>query len=138
MAALAPVNARADAASGFVWRTQSEEGGATGVRGFGGDPQLVINLTVWESLKAMRAFVYGDPAHPAVLRRRREWFERLDLHAVLWWVLAGHRPTVAEAEDRLQLLRQRGPTPAAFTFQRHFASPDAIVEHIDDRSLGPA
>lgn len=34
-AALAPINARADAARGFVWRMQTEEGDATAVRGFG-------------------------------------------------------------------------------------------------------
>jgi Domain of unknown function (DUF3291) len=108
------------------------------VRGFGDDPRLIINLTVWESLQAMRDFVYGDPGHVAVMRRRREWFERLDLHVVLWWVPAGHRPTVAEAEQRLEHLRRHGPTGWAFTFRRHFASPDAVVAHQDDEALCPA
>jgi hypothetical protein len=138
MAALEPVNARADNASGFVWRMQTAEGDATAVRGFGGDPRLIINLTVWQSLEAMRDFVYGDPRHLAVMRRRRDWFERLELRTALWWVPIGHRPTVAEAERRLDHLRRRGPTPQAFTFRRHFDSPDAVVEHVDDVWLCPA
>ncbi len=68
----------------------------------------------------MRAIVYRDPERLRVMRRRREWFQRLDLHMVLWWVPAGHRPTVDEAEQRLELLRMRGPTPAAFTFRTSF------------------
>ena len=58
IAALDPVNARADSARGFVWRMQTEDGDAMAVRGFGGHPQLIINLTVWESLEALRSFVY--------------------------------------------------------------------------------
>lgn len=136
---LAPVNARADAAAGFVWRLQTDEGDATGIRAFG-DDRLIVNMSVWESLEALRAFVYGDRAHLDVMRRRRAWFERLETFMVLWWVPAGHRPTVAEAEDRLALLRAAGPSPEAFTFRRHFPPPDAeeagAVE--DERDLCPA
>jgi hypothetical protein len=81
---------------------------------------MIINLSVWESLAALREFVYRSPEHLAVLRRRREWFERLDLHTVLWWVQAGHEPTVSEAEQRLEHLRAHGPTSHAFTFREHF------------------
>lgn len=137
MAQLAPVNAGADVAPGFVWRMQTEDGDATGVRGFGDDERLIINLTVWESLEAMRDFVFSDPAHLAVMRRRREWFERLALHTVLWWVPADHEPSVAEAEARMEHLREHGPTPHAFTFRAHFA-PDDTRARRDDRSLCPA
>jgi heme-degrading monooxygenase HmoA len=138
MAALAPVNATADRAPGFVWRMQTDVGDATSVRGFGNDPRMIINLSVWESLEAMREFVYRSPEHLAVMRRRREWFERLDLYTVLWWVSAGHRPSVAEAEERLEHLREHGPTSRAFTFGRHFAAGDAAVVVRDDRRLCPA
>jgi heme-degrading monooxygenase HmoA len=137
MAALAPVNARADAAPGFVWRMQTEGGDATAVRGFGDDPQLIINLTVWASLEAMRDFVYRDPEHLAIMRRRREMFERLDLHTALWWVPAGHRPDVAEAEERMEHLRVHGPTPHAFSFREHFGA-GAVEAERDDRWLCPA
>ncbi len=132
MAALDPVNGRADRAPGFVWRMQTEDGDATAVRGFGDDPRLIINLTVWASLETMRDFVYRDPVHLAIMRQRRTWFRRLELHTVLWWVPAGHRPTVAEAEDRLEHLRDNGPTPGSFTFRRHFDSPDTAIERVDE------
>ena len=139
VAQLDPVNASADAAPGFVWRLQTEEGDATGIRAFG-DDRLIVNMSIWESLEALRAFVYRDAAHLAVLRRRREWFERLESFLVLWWIPAGHRPTVAEAEHRLALLRDLGPSPDAFTFRRHFPPPDAVgAQPVDDeRELCPA
>jgi len=137
MAQLAPVNARAESTSGFVWRMQTDDGDATGVRGFGDDERLIINLTVWKSLETLREFVYRDPAHLAVMRRRREWFERLDLHTALWWIPAGHLPDVAEAEARMEHLRVCGPTAHAFTFREHFAPGEADVSR-DDRWLCPA
>jgi hypothetical protein len=116
MAALDPVNAGADAAPGFVWRLQTEEGDATGVVGFG-DDRLIVNMSVWESLDALREFVYRDPGHLAVLRCRREWFHKhAEAFQVLWWIPEGHIPTVEEAEERLDLLRRLGPSPDAFTF----------------------
>jgi hypothetical protein len=114
MAELEPVNARADAAPGFVWRLQTEAGDATALRVFGGS--MMINLSVWESLDALRAFVYGDPAHLAIMRRRREFFERIDLVTALWWIPEETIPTLADAEERYELLRAKGPTPDAFTF----------------------
>ena len=42
----------------------------------------------------------------------------------LWWVPAGHRPTIDEAIARLEHLRRHGPTPEAFTFRTRFA-PDS-------------
>lgn len=120
MAALDPINALAEAAPGFVWRLQTDAGNATDIHAFD-DPLLLLNMSVWESIEALRAFTYTTD-HTDVLRRRREWFERLDeAHLVLWWVPAGHIPTLAEAIGRLGQLRRDGPTPAAFTFRVPFA-----------------
>jgi hypothetical protein len=81
-------------------------------------------MSVWEDLDALWRFVY-DGGHLEVMRRRREWFERVTVHLVLWWMPAGTLPTVADAERRLAALQQRGPTPYAFTFKRRF-SPVAV------------
>ena len=122
VAALDPVNARADRAAGFVWRLQTEAGNATAVHAFD-DPLVIVNLSVWESLEALEAFAYGDQGHRAVLRRRREWFERhLESHTALWWIPAGTTPTVTEAVDRLEHLRAHGPTRRAFTFRDRFSA----------------
>ena len=87
---LAPVNASADAANGFVWRLQEESGDATGLRPFGDD--MIVNLSVWDDLESLRGYVFGN-AHSAILRRRREYFVPMDQpHVVVWWVPFGHRP----------------------------------------------
>jgi hypothetical protein len=116
---LDPVNALADAAPGFVWRLETEDGDATAVR-WRGDDELIVNMSTWESLESLSDFVFGT-FHVEVMRRRREWFSRMtDPYTVLWWVPAGHRPTVAEAQERLGLLAAVGPGPRAFTFRRPF------------------
>jgi hypothetical protein len=125
MAALDPINALAEAAPGFVWRLQTDAGNATDIHAFD-DELLLLNMSVWESIETLRAFTYTT-AHTAVLRRRREWFDRLEVaHLVLWWIPAGHVPTIAEALERLDALRRDGPTPAAFTFRVPF-DPDGSV-----------
>jgi hypothetical protein len=119
---LEPINALADSTPGFVWRLQDDAGDATGIRGFG-DDRLIVNMSVWESIDALADFVYRSD-HVAVMRRRREWFERVRMYMALWWVPAGHVPTVGEAEERLEHLREHGPTPQAFTFKQRF--PDEL------------
>lgn len=127
-AQLAPINALADDDPGLVWRLQTEAGDATAIRPTD-DDLFLINLSVWRSIEALRAFTYTS-AHVQVLRARRSWFERLsEAHLVLWWVPAGHIPSIEEALERLERLRRDGPTPAAFTFRLPFA-PDA--DHPDD------
>jgi Domain of unknown function (DUF3291) len=117
---LDPINALADAAPGFVWRLQTEAGNATDIRPTE-DDLFLINLSVWTSIEALRRFTYTT-AHVHVLRERRSWFEALaDAHLVLWWIPAGHTPTIEEALDRLARLRREGPTPEAFTFRAPFA-----------------
>jgi hypothetical protein len=128
VAALDPVNAIADSAPGFVWRLQTEDGNATAMRAFerdaeGSDGGILINMSVWETVEDLAAYVYGD-GHLAVLRRRREWFERLkDAYTALWWIPRGHVPTVTEAEERVKHLRAHGPAPHAFTLKVHFPPP---------------
>jgi hypothetical protein len=123
MAQLDPVNAIADEASGFVWRLQTEEGNATSIPVLG-DDRLIVNMSVWASIDQLADFVYRS-GHVAVMRRRREWFERIKVFMALWWVPAGHLPTVAEAEERLEHLRAHGPTAHAFTFRQRFPAPGA-------------
>ncbi len=42
---------------------------------------------------------------------------------VLWWVPAEHRPSLNEAETKLDHLSEHGPTPDAFTFKKAFPPP---------------
>jgi hypothetical protein len=118
--ALDRINAIADRSPGFIWRLQDEAGNATALRPMGED--FIVNLSVWQNPQSLQEFVYrGD--HVAVMRRRREWFEKMDLYLVLWWVPLGHRPTETEGLERLKLLRCRGPSSDAFTFGHLFPAP---------------
>jgi hypothetical protein len=121
--ALDPVNAIADASPGFVWRLQDEAGDATAIRPFD-DPAMMINMSVWESVEALAAFVYRQGDHRAIMRRRVEFFTRPEVSMALWWVAIGHRPTPAEALARLETLRRLGPSLEAFTFARPYPAPD--------------
>ena len=118
------INALAERSPGFVWRLQTEEGNATSIRPFE-DENIAVNLSVWRDVASLGAYVYSS-AHVEIMRRRREWFQRMqEAYLVLWWVPKGHRPSVAEAIAKLDLLRAKGPTPEAFTFRQAFAPPDA-------------
>lgn len=118
VAQLAEINAVADQAPGFVWRMVDDSGAdATNLRPQDDDDLLLINCSVWESVEALRDYTYRSD-HLKVLARRREWFERLsDFYVALWWVPAGHRPTVDEAMGRIALIREAGEGPEAFTFR---------------------
>lgn len=119
MANLDPINAIADASPGFVWRLQTEAGDATALRILG-DDWLIVNMSVWESLDALRNYVYRSP-HADVLRRHQEWFGRMvDAHVALWWTEAGSIPTLSDAEERLLTLRAEGPTSYAFTLKEPY------------------
>lgn len=119
---LAPINALADRAPGFVWRLQDDSGDATGYRPYG-DDTVLVNLSVWESVEALWDFTYRT-AHLEAMRHRRKWFARMvEPHLVLWWIPAGHIPTVEEAMDRLARLRAHGPGPEAFTFKDRYPAP---------------
>jgi hypothetical protein len=118
VAALDAINALADGSPGFAWRLQTEDGDATSIRPFD-DELMIINMSVWESIDQLAEFVYRS-GHVEVMRRRRQWFERMRLYLALWWVPEGHAPTVAEARERLEHLQARGPSAYAFTFKQRF------------------
>jgi hypothetical protein len=80
-------------------------------------------MSVWESLDALRDFVYRG-SHMEVFRKRREWFERMELpHYCLWWVPSGHIPTIAEGRERLEHYQKHGSTPYSFWFSQPFPAP---------------
>ena len=115
------INALADDSPGFVWRLQGDGGDATSLRPFGED--VIVNMSLWENAEALFDFVYRS-AHAPVMAKRRQWFAKPDsAFTVLWWVKAGHIPTVEDAKGRLDILQRKGPSPAAFTFKTRFPAP---------------
>ncbi len=130
------INALAERSPGFVWRLQSESGNATDIQ-VNGDPMLIVNMSVWQTAEALFEFVYRA-VHTKVMTRRRDWFERpTEAFQVLWWVPAGHEPTVEEGLARLSHLREHGPTAKAFTFKERFPSPAGDGADGDDLAPEP-
>jgi hypothetical protein len=123
VAQLDAINALADGSPGFVWRLQDDSGNATAIQGFE-DPNVLLNLSVWETAEDLFTYVYKS-GHAKVMARRRDWFERGDgPPLVLWWVPAGHIPDLNEAKARLDELRRNGPGPTAFSFKERFPAPE--------------
>lgn len=121
VALLDEINAAAERFPGYVWRLQDESGDATALRPF--EPDVIVNLTVWESVESLNDYTYRS-AHLEPMRRRREWFHRPDgPHLVLWWIAAGTPPTTAQAAERLDLLARGGPSPEAFTLRQPYQAP---------------
>ena len=123
MGALDAINLLGESSPGFVWMFKDDAGpGTTAVRvpGHEDDERLVLNLTVWEDFDSFRHFVTRS-GHGMYLRRRREWFERMDQAAtVLWWIPEGDIPDVDDGARRLERLRSEGPSPEAFSMTVRF------------------
>jgi len=118
VARLEDINALADESPGFVWRLQTEDGDATAVDYFG--PDYLVNMSVWADVESLHGYVYRS-AHNEVMAQRKQWFDRmLEAYSVLWWIPTGTVPTIEQADERLQKLRQNGPGAEAFTFKQIF------------------
>ncbi len=116
MRALDRVNGMGKRMPGFVWIMEGSGAPGTGntETKIGDDPRFVSNLTVWESVEALEAFVWNT-VHRQFYARRAEWFEVLGkMHLVMWRVPAGHRPTLDEGLERLAHLQARGDSDHAF------------------------
>ena len=117
------INALAENSPGFVWRLKGDGNDATSLRPLGDN--VIVNLSVWRDVNSLKDFTYRS-AHVDILRRKREWFNRMaSAHLAMWWVPEGHEPTVSEAVAKLEHLRKHGSTADAFTFAEAFVAPDA-------------
>ena len=124
LASIAPINALAERAPGFIWRLVDDLHAVADFEGY----HVIVNMSVWSSVADLVTFTYGVVQHPSphreVMSRRREWFGKMKgYHQVLWWVPEGHRPTVAEGLERLADLRANGPSDRAFDFRSERPAP---------------
>ena len=114
---LAMVNAIAERSPGFVWRYTDESGNATSTRPYDGDPMMAVNMSVWENVESLEKYVW-QTVHKRFYGKRHEWFEKMDeRYFVMWWVPAGHRPTIDEAIERLEHLKANGASEYAFAWE---------------------
>ncbi|MBK5333446.1 MAG: GNAT family N-acetyltransferase [Ilumatobacteraceae bacterium] len=124
--ALPIVNEAGEQSPGYVWRLQSDSGDATDIRVFD-DPLMIVNLTVWESLEALKAFAYRG-IHRDFFRRRAEWFVPGSTRTALWWTPAGSLPTTDDAKRRLEFIDVFGPSPYAFGMGQN--QPALVIERV--------
>jgi Domain of unknown function (DUF3291) len=116
MGALDRVNGMGKRMPGFVWMMEGSGEPSTGntEAKIDGDPQYVSNLSVWENVETLEHFVFNT-VHRQFYERRAEWFEVLGhMHFVMWWVPVGHAPSLKEALERLEHLKQHGDSDHAF------------------------
>jgi hypothetical protein len=125
---LARINGLGAETPGFVWQLINEDGNSTSFSVFG-DAANIVNYTVWKTIDALYDFAYKSE-HVEYFRRRREWLEPIPgIPALaLWWIPAGHIPTLEEAETRLLHLRDHGPTPLAFSFKQRYTVDEMLAQ----------
>ena len=113
---LAPVNLLAEESSGFIWRLKDESGhSATDVETPYEDKLIFVNMSVWENYEFLKAYTY-QTVHRYFLKNRKKWSNEIEGHsAVLWYIEEGEIPTLAEAEEKLDLLKRKGSSPIAFS-----------------------
>ncbi len=114
---LNPINKLAEESPGFIWRLVGES-----TEPSPWNDMVIINMSVWDNIETLKDFTYNT-AHSYFVRSRKKWFQHLGTpHYVLWWVEAGHIPTLAEAAEKLDVLTQKGSSPEAFTFAKPFSA----------------
>jgi hypothetical protein len=116
MDALDTINGMGKRMPGFVWMMEGsgEPGTGNTEAKLDGDPLYISNLTVWQDVATLENFVWNT-VHRKFYERRAEWFEVLGkMHFVMWWVPAGHRPSLEEAQERLSWLQDHGDSDHAF------------------------
>ena len=120
--ALDEVNLVAEQSPGFIWRLQTPSGNATDLRAYS-DPKMLVNISVWQSVEQLKVYVYQS-LHREFFIRRRKWFEKYQgEHFAMWWIKAGHLPSMEEGKAKLKYLELHGDTPECFTFTEPHSPP---------------
>ncbi len=119
---LSVVNSVAESSDGFVWRLKDDNDNATGMNPYD-DEQVIINVSVWQSIEALEHFMYKT-FHSDVLRRRKQWFQTFGkAYTAMWWINEGKFPTIQEAVEKLDQLQKYGHSEAAFDFRNKYLPP---------------
>jgi len=110
------INRLASRAPGFISEpTLSDEGTVY-------QPPFLLNVSLWNSIRNLKEFVYQGK-HAMALEHREQWFFQDEFNNyVLYWIPQGQYPTEREVKERLDSLRRNGPTAYAFTFKYPFSA----------------
>ncbi|MCA8899781.1 MAG: DUF3291 domain-containing protein [Hyphomonas sp.] len=90
-----------------------------------GSPDI-STMAGWNSIEDLTAFSHSGGTHPPGMRRLADQIDRSDGPGfVMWWAPRGQRFTMEDGWQKLQLLRQNGPSPEAFSLDQPVAKPAA-------------
>ena len=84
----------------------------------------VSTMAGWTSLDHVRAFSHSGRTHPPGMRRLAAEVDRsAGVNFVMWWAPRKERFTLEDGWNKLQHLREHGPTPEAFSIDQPVESP---------------
>ena len=116
------VNALAESSQGFVWRLKDESNNATNLNPYN-DEQVIINISVWQSIETLENFIYKT-FHTEFLKRRKEWFQSYGkAYTAMWWIPKGQFPAIPEAIEKLAWYQKNGPSELVFDFRNKYLAP---------------
>lgn len=116
------VNALAESSEGFVWRLKDDSNNASSFNPYN-DEQVIINVSVWQSIETLENFMYKT-FHTEFLKRRKEWFHTFGkAYTAMWWISKGQFPTVQEAVEKLGYLQKNGASEIVFDFRKKYLQP---------------
>lgn len=119
------VNALAESSEGFVWRLKDDGNNATHLNPFD-DEQVIINISVWQSIETLENFMYKT-FHADFLKRRKDWFQTFGkAYTAMWWVPKGEFPTIQVAVQKLEYLQKNGASEKVFDFKKKFLPQSSI------------
>jgi len=120
------VNEIAEKSEGFVWRLKDENNDATSFNPYN-DEQVIVNISVWETIESLETFMYKT-FHTEFLKRRKEWFHTYGkVSTAMWWIPRGKTPTMQEAVDKLDYLQKNGSSKLAFDFRNKYPKPNETI-----------
>jgi hypothetical protein len=113
------INSLAERSEGFVWRLKDDTNNATNMNPFN-DEQIIINVSVWQSIELLENFIYKT-FHTDFLKRRKEWFQTFGkAYTAMWWIPEGQFPTIEEAIEKLDYLQNNGASEIVFDFKKKY------------------
>lgn len=116
------INELAESSEGFIWRLKDDTNNASNFNPYD-DEQIIVNISVWDSLKALESFTYKT-FHSEFIRRRKEWFSKFGkAYYALWWIREGEIPTIEQCVTKLDHLQKNGPAKEVFNFKQFFPPP---------------
>ena len=113
------INALADRSPGFIWRFPGDDE----LESHMFDDKTIVNMSTWSDTKSLHKFVFRSD-HTDIMRQRESWFSPQDIYSVLWWHDSAQPPSLEQAKQKLEHLRNHGPCEDAFTFRHQWPNPD--------------